>query len=90
MKILLAPVLLVISICVSSYAFFPQDSDTTLINEFISKQAAQEGGEEYEDTRKVVPSDLDSDGILDLAFLYTIEGQDGTNSYLRNLYHNRC
>src|SRR5882762_6150258 len=69
-------------LCLSS-ASFAQSSDTDAINKFISKQAAAERGEEYEGARKVVKGDLNRDGISDLAVLYTIEGQDGTNNYVQ-------
>ena len=85
MKILLAPLLLLFSICLSSYAFFSQNTDTSVINKFISNQAAREAGQEYEDARKVMSGDLNNDGIPDLAVLYTIEGQNGTNNYIQYL-----
>jgi hypothetical protein len=56
-----------------------EDPDTTVINRFIAKQKAREHGEEYEDARKVAAGDLNHDGTPDLAVLYTIEGQNGTN-----------
>lgn len=62
-----------------------QDVDTSLINNFISNQASREKGEEYEDARKVIAGDLNSDGAPDLAVLYTIEGQNGTNNYVQYL-----
>ncbi|HJQ70567.1 MAG TPA: hypothetical protein VKA70_16435 [Blastocatellia bacterium] len=85
MRILFAAALLIIMLCVSSRAHFAQDADTNLINQFISKQAAEEGGEEYEDARKVVQGDLNGDGSPDLAVLYTIEGQNGSNNYVQYL-----
>jgi len=68
-----------------SSAAIAQSRDTDKINKLISRQAAEERGEEYGDARKVVKGDLNRDGVSDLAVLYTIEGQDGTNNYLQYL-----
>ena len=68
-----------------SSALIAQSSDTDKINKFISRQAVEERGEEYEEARKVVKGDLNRDGVSDLALLYTIEGQDGTNNYVQYL-----
>jgi hypothetical protein len=62
-----------------------QIPDTTVVDQFIAKQAVQENGEEYADARKMLAGDLNRDGIPDVAVLYTIEGQDGTNNYLQYL-----
>ncbi len=72
-------------LCLLSSASIAQSSDTDKINQFISRQAAEERGEEYEEARKVVKGDLNRDGVSDLAVLYTIEGQHGTNNYLQYL-----
>ena len=74
-----------IILCLLSSASIAQSSDTDKINQFISRQAAEERGEEYEEARKVVKGDLNRDGVSDLALLYTIEGQDGTNNYVQYL-----
>ena len=60
-----------------------QDAET--INKFISAQASRERGEEYEAARKVLEADLNRDGVSDVAVLYTIEGQNGTNNYVQYL-----
>lgn len=77
--------LLVIAIGASSSATLAQNQDTRAIERFISKQATKEGGEEYLDARKIVAGDLNKDGVADLAVLYTIEGQGGTNNHIQYL-----
>jgi hypothetical protein len=85
MKNVLMFIMPVILTSTSSFASPKQNQDTAVIDEFISKQATQEGGEEYEDARKVMAGDLNRDGVPDLAVLYTIEGQGGTNNYVQYL-----
>ena len=71
--------------CIASSASPSQNQDTAVVDEFISKQAKQENGEEYKDARKMLAGDLNRDGVPDVAVLYTIEGQNGTNNYLQYL-----
>jgi hypothetical protein len=71
--------------CTPSLASSSQDQDKALVDEFIAKQATQENGEEYAEARKMLTGDLNRDGVSDVAVLYTIEGQDGTNNYLQYL-----
>jgi hypothetical protein len=86
MKNACASALLLILLGVTSSASLSQKpSDTALIKAYIAKQAKQEGGEEYEDARKVIEGDLNKDNTADLAILYTIEGQHGTNNYVQYL-----
>lgn len=85
MKTALTATLLLLLLCGASSAARSQNSDTTLINNFIAKQAAREAGEEYADARKVVAGDLNGDGTDDLAVLYTIEGQHGSNNHVQYL-----
>jgi len=85
MKRLLILALPVIVLFTPSLAFPSQNQDTTVMDEFISKQAKQEDGEEYRDARKMLAGDLNRDGVPDVAVLYTIEGQNGTNNYLQYL-----
>ena len=59
--------------------------DTAAIDSFIRQQAKKERGEEYKDARKVITGDLNRDGVPDVAVLYTIEGQNGTNNYVQYL-----
>lgn len=85
MKNLLMCVLPVILLCTPSFASTLQDQDTAVIDKFISDQATKEAGGEYEEARKVIAGDLNRDGVPDLAVLYTIEGQNGTNNYIQYL-----
>jgi hypothetical protein len=85
MKKLFHSVLLLALLWVSADANGIQDQDTDFIKKFIAKQAAREAGEEYEDARKVVTGDLNRDGTSDLAVLYTIEGQNGSNNHVQYL-----
>ena len=71
--------------CIPSSASPSQTEDTGVVDQFISKQAKQEDGEEYADARKMLTGDLNRDGVPDVAVLYTIEGQNGTNNYLQYL-----
>lgn len=65
--------------CAASF----QDQDAAVINKFIASRASREAGEEYESARKVIAGDLNHDGTPDLAVLYTIEGQHGSNNYIQ-------
>ena len=85
MKRLLILALPVIVLFTPLPAFPSQNQDTTVVDAFISKQAKQEDGEEYKDARKMLAGDLNRDGVADVAVLYTIEGQNGTNNYLQYL-----
>ena len=84
-KIVLACILLVILPCVCPSSALADDADTAAIAKYIAKQAAREHGEEYEDARKIVSGDLDHDGTPEVAVLYTIEGQNGTNNHVQYL-----
>ncbi len=68
-----------------SNAALAQDSDDAVITKFIAKQASRENGGEYEPARKTIAGDLNKDRTPDLAVLYTIEGQNGTNNYIQYL-----
>jgi hypothetical protein len=85
MKSVLMFVTPVILLCIPSFGSSSQNQDIAVIDKFISKQATQERGEEYKDARKVLAGDLNRDGVPDLAVLYTIEGQDGTNNHVQYL-----
>jgi hypothetical protein len=85
MKRKLMFVLLLLMLQTTSLAVPQKDQDTALIEKFIARQAQAERGEEYEDARKVAAGDLNHDGVSDLAVVYTIEGQDGTNNYTQYL-----
>jgi non-ribosomal peptide synthetase component E (peptide arylation enzyme) len=60
-----------------------QDSDGSVIDGFIARQARRERGEEYRDARKVMVGDLTRDGVPETVVLYTIESQGGTNNYIQ-------
>jgi len=59
--------------------------DYPVVDKFIAAQAKREHGEEPEGIRKAVTGDLNHDGLSDLAVLYTIEGQNGSNNYIQYL-----
>ncbi|HEX8177248.1 MAG TPA: hypothetical protein VF543_19320 [Pyrinomonadaceae bacterium] len=85
MKNILVFSLLFILLGMSALVSSAQNKDTAVITGFISKQATQESGTEYESARKVVKGDLNRDGVADLAVLYKIEGQNGSNNYVQYL-----
>jgi hypothetical protein len=66
-------------------AAFSQSAELSVIDRYIAKQAAEDEGEEYKKARKIVRGDLDGDGTPDVAVLYTIEGQHGSNNYTQYL-----
>ena len=59
--------------------------DTSVVNKYISTQAAREHGEEYPEARKILDGDLNNDGTAELVVLYTIEAQNGGNGYVQYL-----
>jgi hypothetical protein len=85
MKKLLVCALPVILLCTLSIAAHAQNQDKAAIDKFLSKQATQESGDEYEAARTVVAGDLNRDGVPELAVLYTIESQHGSNNYIQYL-----
>ena len=62
-----------------------QTNDKAVIDKFIAAQAKRERGEEPDDVRKTIEGDLNHDGAADVAVLYTIEGQGGSNNYIQYL-----
>lgn len=67
-------------------AFVPSVvQDERVVDRFIAAEAKREHGEEPEGIRKTVKGDLDHDGLPDVAVLYTIEGQNGSNNYIQYL-----
>ena len=78
-------VLPIVILAASALLAFGQTQDIAVVEGFIAKQARQENGEEYGEARKLMTGDLNHDGVPDLAVLYTIEGQNGTNNYLQYL-----
>lgn len=69
----------------AAYGVAAQSADTKVIDRFISAQAAKEKGEEPDGIRKMAGGDLNHDGVSDVAVLYTIEGQNGSNDYIQYL-----
>lgn len=65
--------------------FAQSSDDQTVVDKYIAAQAAREKGEEPDGIRKTVAGDLNRDGASDLAVLYTIEGQGGSNNYIQYL-----
>ena len=72
------------SMVMASVRSMPQQ-DTAVIDGYITAQAKREQGEEYREARKVGDGDLNGDGVPDVAVLYTIEGQRGSNNYIQYL-----
>jgi len=64
---------------------FSQTNATSAVNSFISKQATEAGADEYSEGRKIVRSDVNGDGKIDLIVLYTLEGFGGGNSHAQYL-----
>jgi len=62
-----------------------QDRDRGILDSYIARQARRERGEEYREAREEVAGDLNHDGVADVAVLYTIESQRGTNDYVQYL-----
>jgi len=76
-------VLLILSL--TSPMVIAQTADKAVIDKFIAAQAKREGGEEPDDVRETIEGDLNHDGTADVAVLYTIEGQGGSNNYVQYL-----
>ena len=62
-----------------------QSDDKAVIDKYIANQAKRERGEEPDGIRKTIEGDLNHDGVSDVAVLYTIEGQGGSNNYIQYL-----
>jgi hypothetical protein len=62
-----------------------QSDDQAVIDKYIAGQAKREHGEEPDGIRKTVEGDINHDGAADVAVLYTIEGQGGSNNYIQYL-----
>lgn len=79
---------LALSILILSVTSLPataQSDDKTVIDEYIASQAKRERGEEPDGIRKTIEGDLNHDDAADVAVLYTIEGQGGSNNYVQYL-----
>jgi len=69
----------------SSFSSYAQSGDAAVVDKFIAGRAEKEDGSEPEGIRKLITGDLNHDGVPDLAVLFTIEGQNGTNNYVQYL-----
>src|SRR5215813_4086354 len=69
----------------NSLTVLAQSDDKAVIDKYIAGQAKRERGEEPDDIRKTIEGDLNHDGVSDVAVLYTIEGQGGSNNYIQYL-----
>lgn len=78
-------VLLVLSLNSTSPGATAQSQDKAVIDKYIAAQAKRERGEEPDGIRKTIEGDLNHDGSADVAVLYTIEGQGGSNNYIQYL-----
>lgn len=67
------------------FIFNAQSDDKATIDKLIASQAVKERGEEPDGVRKTAEGDLNRDGESDVAVLYTIEGQNGSNNYIQYL-----
>ena len=74
---------LILLLGVTSLNALAQSDDKAVIDKYIAGQAAKEQGEEPDGIRKVIAGDLNRDGVADVAVLYTIEGQNGSNNYVQ-------
>jgi hypothetical protein len=83
MKTSVALLTLILIASVSSLNALAQSDDKAVIDKYIAGQAAKQQGEEPDGVRKMVEGDLNRDGVGDVAVLYTIEGQNGSNNYVQ-------
>ena len=72
-------------ICAAPMTLAQSQSDKSIINSFITRQAKREHATEYEEARSIVKGDLNADSAEDAVVLYTLEGQGGSNQYLQYL-----
>jgi hypothetical protein len=76
---------IILLLAIASLTAGARSENLTVINKFIAAQAKREGGEEPDGVRKTIEGDLNHDGNADVAVLYTIEGQGGSNNYVQYL-----
>lgn len=78
-------IIVAILLSLGSWTTPARQSDDTVIDAYISRQARRERGDEYREARKVVAGDLTHDDIPETVVLYTIESQHGSNLYVQYL-----
>ena len=66
-------------------ALAQSQTDKSMINSFITRQAKRERATEYQEARSIIKGDLNADGAEDAVVLYTLEGQGGSNQYVQYL-----
>ena len=79
------PILVLLILSLASLTVIAQSNDKAAIDKFIAAQAKRERGAEPDDVRETIEGDLNHDGTADVAVLYTIEGQGGSNNYVQYL-----
>ncbi|HSQ22964.1 MAG TPA: hypothetical protein VLN44_01055 [Pyrinomonadaceae bacterium] len=85
MKTFPAFLFLTLMIALPSLTVTAQSDDKAVVDKYIASQAKRERGEEPDGIRKTIEGDLNHDGAADVAVLYTIEGQGGSNNYIQYL-----
>ena len=85
MKPFPALMFLALIMVLTSFPAMAQSDDKAVIDKYIAAQAKRARGEEPDDIRKTIEGDLNRDGVSDVAVLYTIEGQGGSNNYIQYL-----
>ena len=78
-------ILALLILTLTSLTVTAQSDDKGVIDKYIASQAKRERGEEPDGIRKTNEGDLNHDGAADVAVLYTIEGQGGSNNYIQYL-----
>ena len=79
------PILILLTLILTSPTVTGQSDDKAVIDKSIAAQAKRERGEEPDGIRKTIEGDVNHDGVADVAVLYTIEGQGGSNNYIQYL-----
>jgi len=85
MKAAAGTILLICLVCGAALAARGQRGDAAIIAKFIASQESYDNGHEAKDYRTVLRGDLNHDGVPDAAVLYTLEGGNRTNNYVRHL-----
>jgi hypothetical protein len=69
----------------STVAVSAQSALETSVRAFLKKEAKDNEADEYAEARKIVTGDLDNDGDVDAAVLYTLEGFGGGNFWVQSI-----